>query len=188
MVGHGEPRYLGFVVDHGEPRYLGFIVDHGEPRYLGFLVDHSEPRYAGFLVDHGQLWNQGIVVDHGQLWGNGWMCGPFNALKTWYSDGWPWLFHSHFMVKHVFQPWFWHGLNMVNHVSTVVTMSGECCIIKVSPRLIVMDSFFLLFENRILLVFSWPKWMLSLLSSNQSQRELKSLFNCFSMLRTFLSL
>ena len=38
--------------------------------------------------------------------------------------------------------------------------------------------------NRMDLVLSSPKWMLSLLSSNHSHRLLKSLFKCFSILVT----
>ena len=59
-----------------------------------------------------------------------------------------------------------------------------CCLILISPYLMSRSVWFFrchFVPNRIDFVLSSPKWMLSLLSMNYSQRELKSLFSCSSI-------
>ena len=60
----------------------------------------------------------------------------------------------------------------------------ECCLICISPYFIFSFlTFFILnlVAKSIDLVLSSPKWILSLLSTNQSQLLSKSLFSCFSI-------
>ena len=78
---------------------------------------------------------------------------------------------------------------IVSSITQPRWVTCECCFVSMSLNFILSFFIFLILHwlaNRIDSVFSSPKWILNLLSTNQSQIFSESLFNAFSISSTSL--